>query len=169
MHIFCQTASYRCNLNTIKFTILKYIIQWVLQCIYSCATINRIQFQNISITAKIPFSLYAVNPHSHFQSQATTDLLLVSIGLQFLKIFIYMESYIMWSFVSGFSHLMMCLRFIHTQYVTEIHSFLLLNSLPLPGGGKWQPTPEFLPGKSHGHGRLVGYIVHGVKKELDTT
>ena len=150
MHIFFQTASYRYNLNTIKFTILKYIIQWVLQCIYSWATINRIQFQNISVTAKSSLQLICS------QSSLPPLVLGNSIGLQFLKNFIYMESYIMWSFVSGFSHLMMCLRFIHTQYVTEIHSFLLLNSLPLPGGGKWQPTPEFLPGKSHGHGSLVG-------------
>ena len=33
----------------------------------------------------------------------------------------------------------------------------------IPGSGrspwrrKWQPTPVFLPGKSHGHGSLVGY------------
>ena len=26
------------------------------------------------------------------------------------------------------------------------------------------PTPVFLPGKSHGQRRLVGYIVHGVAK-----
>ena len=26
---------------------------------------------------------------------------------------------------------------------------------------KWQPTPVFLPGKSHGQRSLVGYIVHG--------
>ena len=29
---------------------------------------------------------------------------------------------------------------------------------------KWQPTPVFLPGKSHGWRNLVGYIVHGVTK-----
>ena len=33
---------------------------------------------------------------------------------------------------------------------------------------KWQPTPVFLPGKSHGHGSLVG-TVHGVTRGLDTT
>ena len=27
-----------------------------------------------------------------------------------------------------------------------------------------QPSPEFLPGKSHGQRILVGYIVHGVAK-----
>ena len=29
---------------------------------------------------------------------------------------------------------------------------------------KWQPTPVFLPGKTHGQGSLVGYIVHGAAK-----
>ena len=33
-----------------------------------------------------------------------------------------------------------------------------------PEGGKWQPTPVFLPGKSHEQGSLVGYTVHGVTK-----
>ena len=27
---------------------------------------------------------------------------------------------------------------------------------------QWHPTPVLLPGKSHGRGSLVGYIVHGV-------
>ena len=33
---------------------------------------------------------------------------------------------------------------------------------------KWQPTPVFLPGKSHGWRNLVGYSPWG-RKELDTT
>ena len=33
---------------------------------------------------------------------------------------------------------------------------------------KWQPTPVFLPGKSHGWKRLVGYSLWG-RKDLDTT
>ena len=33
---------------------------------------------------------------------------------------------------------------------------------------KWQPTPIFLPGKSHGQRSLVGSI-HGVTKDLDMT
>ena len=32
---------------------------------------------------------------------------------------------------------------------------------------KWQPTPVFLPGKSHGWGSLVGYTPWGLK-ESDT-
>ena len=34
--------------------------------------------------------------------------------------------------------------------------------------GKWQPTPVFLPGKSHGQRRLVGYSPWG-REESDTT
>ena len=37
-----------------------------------------------------------------------------------------------------------------------------------PWRRKWQPTPVFLPGKSHGWKSLVGYSPHG-PKELDTT
>jgi len=33
---------------------------------------------------------------------------------------------------------------------------------------KWQPTPVFLPGKSHGQRSLVGYSPWGLK-ELDMT
>ena len=33
---------------------------------------------------------------------------------------------------------------------------------------KWQPTPVFLPGKSHGQRSLVGYSPRG-RKELDIT
>ena len=37
-----------------------------------------------------------------------------------------------------------------------------------PGEGKWQPTPVFLPGESHGRRSLVGYSPRG-RKESDTT
>ena len=36
------------------------------------------------------------------------------------------------------------------------------------GGGKWQPTPVLLPGKSHGRRSLVGCSPWG-REELDTT
>ena len=38
----------------------------------------------------------------------------------------------------------------------------------VPGEGKWQPTPVFLPEKSHGERSLVGYSPWG-RKELDMT
>ena len=38
----------------------------------------------------------------------------------------------------------------------------------MPGKRKWQPTPVFLPGKSHGQRSLVGYSPCG-RKKLDTT
>ena len=37
-----------------------------------------------------------------------------------------------------------------------------------PRGGKWQPTPVFLPEKPHGQGILVGYSPWG-REELDRT
>ena len=37
-----------------------------------------------------------------------------------------------------------------------------------PWRRKWQPTPVFLPGESHGQRSLEGYV-HVVAKELDTT
>ena len=38
----------------------------------------------------------------------------------------------------------------------------------IPCRKKWQPTPVFLPGKSHGYRSLVGYRPWG-RKESDTT
>ena len=47
-----------------------------------------------------------------------------------------------------------------------------LGSIPgvgkIPWRGKWQPTPVFLPGESHGRRGLVGYSPQGCKKS-DTT
>ena len=37
-----------------------------------------------------------------------------------------------------------------------------------PGGGKWQPTPIFLPEKSNGRRSLAGYSLWG-HKESDMT
>ena len=38
----------------------------------------------------------------------------------------------------------------------------------IPWRRKWQPTPVFSPGESHGQRNLVGYSPWG-RKELDTT
>ena len=38
----------------------------------------------------------------------------------------------------------------------------------IPWRRKWQPTPVFLPKKSHAQGNLMGYSPKG-SKELDTT
>ena len=40
--------------------------------------------------------------------------------------------------------------------------------IKIPWSRKWQPTPVFLPGESHGQRSLAGYTVHG-PKESDTT
>ena len=34
----------------------------------------------------------------------------------------------------------------------------------IPSGRKWQPTPVFLPGKSHGQRSLVNYSLWGCKE-----
>ena len=38
----------------------------------------------------------------------------------------------------------------------------------IPWRRKWQPTPVFLSGKSHGQSSLVGYSSWDCKKESDT-
>ena len=38
----------------------------------------------------------------------------------------------------------------------------------IPWRRKWQPTPVFLPGESHGRRSLVGYSPQG-RRESDTT
>ena len=37
----------------------------------------------------------------------------------------------------------------------------------IPRRRKWQPTPFFLPGESHGHGSLVGYSPQGCRVAYD--
>ena len=36
----------------------------------------------------------------------------------------------------------------------------------IPWRRKWEPTPVFLPGKSHGQRSLLGYTVHGIPKRV---
>ena len=56
-------------------------------------------------------------------------------------------------------------RFIcYTRVPTQKHIYWVRK---IPWRGKWQPTPVFLPGKSHGQRSLVGYSPWG-RKELDT-
>ena len=43
-----------------------------------------------------------------------------------------------------------------------------ISGLGRSSGGKWQPTPVFLPGESHGQRSLVGYSLQG-RKESDMT
>ena len=45
---------------------------------------------------------------------------------------------------------------------------LISGSGKIPWRRKWQPTPVFLPGESHGQRNLVGYSPWG-RKELVTT
>ena len=50
---------------------------------------------------------------------------------------------------------------IHLQYRTRA---LDPRVEKIPWSRKWQPTPVFLPGKSHGHRSLVGYSPWGHKR-----
>lgn len=62
-------------------------------------------------------------PHSQSQSQATTNLLFVSV-----------ESYNSWSLVPGFFHLIWCFwGLFMLQHVLVLHSCLLPNNIPLYG------------------------------------
>ena len=36
----------------------------------------------------------------------------------------------------------------------------------IPWRRKWEPTPVFLPRKSHGQRSLLGYTVHGITKRV---
>ena len=56
-----------------------------------------------------------------------------------------------------------------TGITTENKSHLDFTHFHQPfWGRKWQPTPVFLPGESHGQRTLVGYSPWG-RKESDTT
>ena len=66
------------------------------------------------------------------------------------------------------------INFIHSFVDGQLGGFHVLaietnTSVLSPWSRKCQPTPLFLPGKYHGQRNLVGYIVHGGRKELDTT
>ena len=45
----------------------------------------------------------------------------------------------------------------------HLNSFKLNPYIINPWGKKWQPTPLFLPGKSHGQRSLAGYTSWGHK------
>ena len=52
--------------------------------------------------------------------------------------------------------------------VGHVDQYILGATTVTPWRRAWQPTPVFLPGKSHGHNSLVGYSQWG-HKESDTT
>ena len=51
---------------------------------------------------------------------------------------------------------------------SRVKNLPALQELPwvgkIPWSRKWQPTPVFLPGESHGQRSVASYIVHGVTK-----
>jgi len=54
------------------------------------------------------------------------------------------------------------------KYYFSIQNNPLVRVRKIPWRRKWQPTPVFLPGKSHGERSLVGYSEWG-PKEADMT
>ena len=62
------------------------------------------------------------------------------------------------------------IRYTHTDFIFHICIHLRLSPWirKIPWRRKWQPTPVFLPGKSHGLRSLLGYSPWG-RKELDMT
>ena len=58
-----------------------------------------------------------------------------------------------------------CLFIVHCSTVSlSIHHSLSICFLMGTWRTKWQPTPVFLPGESHGRRSLVDYTAHGVTK-----
>ena len=58
------------------------------------------------------------------------------------------------------------MKFLETMEDPEV--FLLRSARKDPQRRQWQPTPELLPGKSHGQRSLVGYSPWG-REESDMT
>ena len=54
-------------------------------------------------------------------------------------------------------------HFISEFFSDEARTLNLLGEL-VGWSSKWQPTPVFLPGESHGQRSLADYIVHGVSR-----
>ena len=57
---------------------------------------------------------------------------------------------------------------IASSHITITHTPSIVMTSLTNWRRKWQPTPLFLPGESHGERSLVGYSPWG-RKELDTT
>ena len=76
------------------------------------------------------------------------------------------RTWLKWLSGSGSSHLLPCsLASLVAQTVQETQVWSWVGKIPWRR--KWQPTPGFFPGESHGQRSLVGYS-HGVA-ESDTT
>ena len=81
-----------------------------------------------------------------------------------INIYIYMYIYKTEVIIYGASLVAQMVKHLPTMRETQVRSL----SREYPWRRKWQPTPVFLPGKSHGLRILVGYSPWGCK-ESDTT
>ena len=104
------------NSHTLKFTIVKYTIQWFLVYSKSDTTLATIKSQTISPTPKTPFSpgRHRTLPPSAHTHPTTTNLLSVSMDFPITDIS-RKWNHSMWTFVS------------------VLHYFLWLNNVPLYG------------------------------------
>ena len=88
--------------------------------------------------------------------------------LPFLYFFIFLTSFLLcvvdtWYCVFGASLVAQTVKLLPTMWETQVRSL----GRKIPWRRKQQPTPVFMPGKSHGPRSLVGYSPWG-RKELDT-
>ena len=98
-----------------------------------------------------------------------TQLRICLLLLSGLSVF---ASYIFADLFQGF--LLYSLIYLLVLIISHHFNYLVLDYVLVsdyastPWRRKWQPTPVFLPGKSHGWRNLAGYSPWG-RKELDTT
>lgn len=95
----------RCNSRPIDLTISKCTIQWFLVCSQNCATVSTINFRRFLSPQKEAWHSL-VTSHFPSVSSARGSQHPVSVhGFASSGHFVYMDSYNMWSFVTGFFRL----------------------------------------------------------------
>ena len=74
-----------------------------------------------------------------------------------MKILATSQSYCHFIFVIKHSHSLLADGTVVKNRLPMLELKVRSLGLKMPWRGKWQPTPIFLPGKSHGQRSLVGY------------
>lgn len=87
-YLFFITAALRHNLISIKFTLLKYMIQWLFVYSHSCVIITTNNFRTFLSSPK--WNLIPIGSHSHFSpvTPALDSHLSISMDLPILDIYI---------------------------------------------------------------------------------